>query len=339
MLGKIGKWFNKSVPDEVEVVVGEEDTVVEAVEEVVAVEEAGVDEGADAAGSTPAGEAGMPADETGTARRIQTGLLPKVFPPIPGAPPFDLHAFLEPGGGVGGDFYDFWLNEGDKLMLVVGDVSGRGIQAAMFMALCRTYLRAFSRASAEPAKLLRSLNDEISRHNEKRLFMTLVCVAVHLPTGLVEYANAGRNLLTVHRTDGTAQTLPLSDDLPAGFVPGAAFAAGGTQLRPGDSLFMCTDGLHQAIAANRPGDAAAIELFSRAATANDCRAATGQIRTEALERAGAAGLSDDIAVLAYRQLERGIPIPTPGGRSSPLEGDGAMPSLAGLGADPTLSTR
>ena len=274
------------------------------------------------------------AGELRAAQKIQMGLVPKTFPPIPGCLPFDLYAILEPAREIGGDFYDFWLNGRENLMLVVGDVSGKGIPAALFMAVCRTYLRAFSRSIREPAKLLEYLNNEVSRHNESCMFVTLLCAVIHIPTGTITYANAGHNPPFIRKADGAVSMLDMADDMPVGFMNGVHFATKTLRLETGDSLFFYTDGMPEAFNDRGEilGDDVSLELFRSASTGGSCRTAIGQLRAEVSEFANGAEQSDDITLMMYKQLEQTGEISLSAERdlSGALEGESGMMSLSGL---------
>lgn len=282
-------------------------------------------------------EMALLAGELRAAQKIQMSLVPKTFPPIAGCLPFDLFALLEPAQEIGGDFYDFWLNGRDNLVLVIGDVSGKGIPAALFMAVCRTYLRAFSRSLGEPAKLLEYLNNEVSRHNESCMFVTLICAVVHIPTGEVTYANAGHNPPFLRKKNGSVSMLELADDMPVGFMNGVQFSTRTLKLETGDSLLLYTDGMPEAFNRRREmlGEDASLELFKSASSGGSCRTAIGQLRAEVSEFADGAEQSDDITLMMYGQLEQsgGVNLSTGRDRAGALEGDSGMYSLSSLGTN------
>lgn len=274
--------------------------------------------------------------ELRAAQKIQMSLAPKTFPPVPGCLPFDLYAILEPAREIGGDFYDFWLNGRENLVMAVGDVSGKGIPAALFMAVCRTYLRAFSRSVGDPAKLVEYLNNEVSRHNESCMFVTLVCAVVHIPTGKVTYANAGHNPPFVRRADGKAEMLALAGDAPVGFMNGVEFETRSLTLGSGDSMLFYTDGMPEAFNTKREmlGNQAALALFADAARGGSCRTAVGQIRAEISEFAGGADPSDDLTLMMYGQLRQDMTgaRPSDGDMSDALKGETSIFSLDRTGS-------
>lgn len=280
------------------------------------------------------------AGELQAAKKIQMGLVPKTFPPIPGCRPFDLYALLESAKEIGGDFYDFWLNGRERLVLVVGDVSGKGIPAALFMAICRTYLRAFSRAISEPAKLVQYLNDEVSRHNDACMFVTLLCAVVNIPTGEVEYANAGHNPIFLNRADGETIALEASDNMVVGIMPGMEFKTQKLVLAPGDSLLLYTDGMPEAFNPDGAmlGEERSLEMFREAAGGGSCRSVVAQLRAEIAEFADGADQSDDITLLMYRQADQSAgmdlsaSLNAAADPSDMLAGDTAMISFSGINA-------
>ncbi len=299
---------------------------------------------ASASTSTPtpppqtADEGTLLSGELRAAQKIQMGLVPKTFPPIPGCLPFDLYAVLEPAREIGGDFYDFWLNGSENLVMVIGDVSGKGIPAALFMAVCRTYLRAFSRSVAEPARLLEYLNNEVSRHNESCMFVTLVCAVVHIPTGVVTYANAGHNPPFLRRADGTVETLPIASNAPVGFMNGVEFSTRSLKLAGGDSLLFYTDGMPEAFSPEgKPlGGDAALSLFADAARGGSCRTAIGQMQAEIEEFSGGADPSDDLTLMMYGQLRQDAAhgMRSGGDMSDALKGETSIFTLSNLNRSP-----
>lgn len=279
-------------------------------------------------------EKALLAGELRAAQKIQMGLVPKTFPPIPGCLPFDLYAILEPAREIGGDFYDYWLNGRENLMLVIGDVSGKGIPAALFMAVCRTYLRAFSRSVKEPAKLVEYLNNEVSRHNETCMFVTLICAMVHIPTGTVTYANAGHNPPFLRKRDGTVSMLKVAEDMPVGFMHGTEFGTRTLKLDVGESLLFYTDGMPEAFTVDGEmlGEEQSLALFKASSAGGGCRTTIGQLRAEVSEFTAGAEQSDDITLLMYGQLEQKGAFDLTAGRDevSDLEGDSAVFSLSNI---------
>ncbi len=243
--------------------------------------------------------------ELSAAREIQMRLVPSTFPPIPGCPPFDLYAMLDPAREIGGDFYDFWLIGGRRLAVVVGDVSGKGVPAALFMAMTRTYLRAFSRYIHTPAELVERLNREVSRHNPGCMFVTIFCGMIDLPTGRVEYSNAGHNPPYRKVPGQPPKVLEMAVGPPVGFAPEFKYDTGTFTLEAGETLLLYTDGVTESMdpGGGMLGEEEAVSIFSEACDANfQCRNIVMQLRSQLAEFSRGADQYDDITILAYRQL-------------------------------------
>ncbi|HOU32672.1 MAG TPA: SpoIIE family protein phosphatase [Synergistaceae bacterium] len=186
------------------------------------------------------------ASELDIARSIQMSLVPRTFPPFPDRRDFDLFALLEPAREVGGDFYDFFKVDEHHLLLTIGDVSGKGVPAALFMAVTRSFVRAFAGSVSGPGALLAAVNDEIVEGNDACMFVTLFCALVDLRDGSFRYANGGHN--TPWRVGGgTTRPLPAVAGTLVGFARGKAFEEGSGRLAPGEALFLYTDGVTEAL--------------------------------------------------------------------------------------------
>ena len=131
--------------------------------------------------------------ELRVAHDIQMGILPKIFPPFPHRPEFDLHAMLEPAKAVGGDFYDFLLFDDEELYFIIGDVSGKGVPASLFMAVTLTLFRSSVGRGISPGALLTKLNRDLCVDNASSLFVTVFCARLEVGTGSLVFANAGHN--------------------------------------------------------------------------------------------------------------------------------------------------
>lgn len=182
------------------------------------------------------------------ARSIQMELVPKTFPPFPHRKDFSLFATMVPAREVGGDFYDFMMTSEEDLWIVIGDVSGKGIPAAMFMAVTRTFLRAFVQEETSPGKVLRRVNDELARNNDANMFVTLFCGVLHLPTGQFRWASGGHNLPFLMQGAGAVVFLPQSKGTVLGAMEGMEYEERLLQIQSGDTLFLYTDGVTEAMA-------------------------------------------------------------------------------------------
>ena len=235
------------------------------------------------------------------AQRIQMELVPKTFPPFPDRDDFELYAMMTPAREVGGDFYDFMMPDPDHLWIVIGDVSGKGIAAALFMAVTRTFLRAFFHEEKSPGKVLYRVNNELSRNNEASMFVTLFCGVLHLPSGQFRWANAGHNLPLLLTADGAASFLPKTRGVVAGAMEDIQFTEAEMTLAAGDSLYLYTDGVNEAMNAADQlfGNDRMQDALVRYGQAG-CVAMVDGISHELTAFVDGAEQSDDITMLALR---------------------------------------
>ena len=138
------------------------------------------------------------------AHEIQMSMVPKIFPPFPERSEFDIFATLVPAKEVGGDLYDFFFIDDDHLCFAVGDVSGKGVPASLFMAVTKTLFRATAGNGGTPGEILARLNTDICRDNESCMFVTFFCAILNIRTGQVDYGNGGHNLPYYLHRDGVS---------------------------------------------------------------------------------------------------------------------------------------
>jgi sigma-B regulation protein RsbU (phosphoserine phosphatase) len=185
--------------------------------------------------------------ELGIAHEIQMSLLPRLPVPFPGKGRLDLYAIMEPAKEVGGDFFDFfWLDE-QRLCLVIADVSGKGVPAALFMAVSKTLLKALASQEAGPAAMLTRLNNQLATDNEQSMFVTLFCAVIDTGSGLMTYANAGHNPPLLLPQEGRPAFLSSKRQLVIGAMEDYAYQEESHLLRPGDLLLLYTDGVTEAM--------------------------------------------------------------------------------------------
>ncbi|MGL6193404.1 MAG: SpoIIE family protein phosphatase [Thermoguttaceae bacterium] len=187
----------------------------------------------------------MVENELQVARRIQTSLLPHVFPAFPERKEFDLFALNEPAKYMAGDFYDFFLIDEKRLAIVIADVSGKGVPAAMFMAVTRTAIRNFTTLNAEPQKVITKLNDALVADNTDLMFVTLFYGHYNIETGELTYVNAGHNPPYIVRDNGNTETLEATGALVAVF-PEVEFGQRKITVNINDVLVLFTDGVTEA---------------------------------------------------------------------------------------------
>jgi sigma-B regulation protein RsbU (phosphoserine phosphatase) len=184
--------------------------------------------------------------ELQVARQIQTSLMPMTRPPFPDRTEFALDAHTEPAKIMAGDFFDFWFVDHDVLALVVADVSGKGVPAAMFMAVARTILRSFSVPDQSPAQVLATANRIMTADSHEEMFVTVFYAHYHVRTGALSFVNAGHNPPYIVRATGEVASLGPSTGPIVGVWDGAEFEDGRASLSPGDSLIAFTDGVTEA---------------------------------------------------------------------------------------------
>ncbi|MDR1980640.1 MAG: SpoIIE family protein phosphatase [Tannerellaceae bacterium] len=181
------------------------------------------------------------------AKEIQETILPKKFPPFPCLPTFDIYASMNAADYVGGDFYDFFLIDGDRLGFVVADVSGKGIPAAIFMAISRTVIRAIALAGNSASQCMKRSNQILCQESVNEMFVTAFYGIMNIQSGTITYCNAGHNPPVLIRKNEEVSFLPLTNDMILGAFHDTEFHEKEVALRPGDSLFLYTDGVTEAM--------------------------------------------------------------------------------------------
>jgi sigma-B regulation protein RsbU (phosphoserine phosphatase) len=185
--------------------------------------------------------------ELEVASRLQQSILPKRFPTTPN---FEIYANMRPAKEVGGDFYDFFEISPTRVGLVIADVSGKGIAAALFMAVSHTLLRASALAGLNPGDCLARVNDLLAADNDATMFVTVFYGVLDVTTGEILYANGGHNPPCVVGAAGTAPPLEGTGGMALGVFQGAAFGEKRFVLAPGDAVFLYTDGVTEAFNAD-----------------------------------------------------------------------------------------
>src|SRR5215475_7695322 len=234
------------------------------------------------------------------AHDIQMSMLPKIFPPFPEHREFDIFATIAPVKEVGGDLYDFFFIDDDHLCFAIGDVSGKGVPASLFMAVTKTLFRATARTCSTPGEILARLNTEICRDNEPCMFMTLFCGVLNIRTGQVDYSNGGHNLPYYLHHDGVS---PLKNAVGGalGLVEQSPYASGRMVLAPGEALLLYTDGVTEAMnLSNTLYSDQRLEQFLETNRGSAPRQIIGDLVSDVRHFAGEAPQSDDITVLALR---------------------------------------
>lgn len=189
--------------------------------------------------------------ELEVASGIQQSLVPRTFPPFPERPEFEIHAGMTPAKEVGGDFFDFFLIDEENLGFVIGDVSGKGVPAALFMAVSRTLFKATARDSLRPEQCIEQVNRILALDSPSHMFVTGFYGIFNTRTGVVSYCNAGHNPPYIMRRDGRVEPTEMTGGLVLGMRPRTVYRSKQIQLDPGDALFLYTDGVTEAMDAER----------------------------------------------------------------------------------------
>ena len=180
------------------------------------------------------------------AHDMQLSLLPKTFPPFPDISEFDIHAVLEPAREVGGDFYDFFFLDNTRLCVVIGDVVGKGVPAALMMAVVKTLINAYSLETKSPKLILDKVNKEFARDNDAGVFVTLFIGILNIKTGHFLYSNGGHNLPLLIKKDKDPVFFGYTDSTVVGLYDDTEYENAGVTLSSGDMLCMYTDGVTEA---------------------------------------------------------------------------------------------
>ncbi len=184
--------------------------------------------------------------ELAVAREIQTSLLPHAFPPFPDRREFDLYGMNVPAKAVAGDFFDFFMLDDDRLAFLIADVSGKGVPAALYMAMTRTMIREHAAAGAAPADVLTRTNHLLAADNDRCMFVTLFFGHYHTRTGQMIFTNAGHNPPCVSAAGGAVRLLDNETDPILGIFPDQQYRQHETQLDVADQLVLYTDGVTEA---------------------------------------------------------------------------------------------
>ena len=180
------------------------------------------------------------------ATQIQTGMLPHVFPPFPDRKEIDLFASMDPAKEVGGDFYDYFLIDDDHLGLVIADVSGKGVPAALFMMASMIILQSVAMLGCSPAEILAKTNEAICSNNQAEMFVTVWIGILELSTGKLTCANAGHEYPALKQPEGGFALYKDKHGFVLGGMEGVKYKEYDLQLQPGSKLFLYTDGVPEA---------------------------------------------------------------------------------------------
>lgn len=245
------------------------------------------------------------------AHDIQMGILPMKFPPFPDRKEFEIFADIIPAKEVGGDFYDFFFIEDSndksmdsKLYFVIGDVSGKGVPASLFMALTKTLLKAKASSAIEPSQILTTVNRELCIDNDNCMFVTIFCGVLNIDTGEVEYSNGGHNPPYIVSQSKGVRVMDGKTGTALGVHDEAVYVTTKTRLEKEDGIYLFTDGVTEAMDINN-------NLYSEQRLENFLTDLNGcceteilveRSRTEVVKFTTGAEQSDDITIMAIKYL-------------------------------------
>lgn len=184
--------------------------------------------------------------ELNIATQIQASMLPCIFPAFPDRNEFDIYASMDPAKEVGGDFYDFFLIDEDHIALVMADVSGKGVPAALFMVIAKTLLKNTAQSGISPKEVLSQVNTQLCENNEAEMFVTVWLGIMQISTGHMVCANAGHEYPAIRRVGGQYELLHDKHGFVLAGMEGSRYREYEITLEKGDSLFVYTDGVPEA---------------------------------------------------------------------------------------------
>jgi sigma-B regulation protein RsbU (phosphoserine phosphatase) len=240
--------------------------------------------------------------EMSVAREIQMGLLPSDIASTTSGTELDVSAVIEPARQVGGDLFEVLRADDDTLVVVIGDVMGKGIPASLFMAVTMTLLRSLARQHRQPEEILRRLNDAIVVQNPRRLFVTMACLVFDLRSGRVTGASAGHNPLVLVPAAGEPREVFRSSGMVIGLMPARTYTSETLELASGDTIFLFTDGVGEAEnpAEEQLGDERVLACLSSCA-GRSSREGVQTLLTAVREFAAGALQNDDITIVAVHR--------------------------------------
>ncbi len=241
--------------------------------------------------------------ELAIAGDIQASLLPSEHPLFPGRDDFDLFFLMHPAKNVGGDFYDAFLVAPNKLFVAVGDVSGKGIAAALFMVQSITHLKTQALSGFPPDEILTRVNNSLCANNTAAMFVTLFCGILDTETGEFVYSNGGHNPPLTDALTGNFEFMPIPQGIVVGFMEDVQYSSASLRLKPGDAVFVYSDGVTEAEDRHKNlfSDEKLAELLADSGKLSP-RETIERVRNEIHRFSDGADQSDDITMLSIRYL-------------------------------------
>lgn len=252
------------------------------------------------------------ATELSVATTIQASMLPCIFPAFPNRTEFDIYADMHPAREVGGDFYDFFQTDDNHLWVVIADVSGKGIPAALFMVIAKTMLKNHAEFCGSPAQILRAVNERLCESNEADMFVTAFIGVLEVSNGCFTFSNAGHNYPLIYRKGEMYHWLKTAPDFVLAGMPGMGYQNYAVTLNAGDRLFFYTDGVTEALNEEDKlyGDERLIQILNQSISAEfTAEALIDYVKKDVDFYVGNAEQADDITMMALdygEHLEKGI---------------------------------
>lgn len=241
--------------------------------------------------------------ELSVATHIQASMLPCIFPAFPNRREFDIYATMTPAKEVGGDFYDFFLVDDDHLAVVIADVSGKGVPAALFMVIAKTLIKDHTQSGKPPEEVFTEVNRQLCEANDENLFVTAWMGVLEISTGKLVYVNAGHNPPVIGRKNGETEFLRSRPGFVLAGLDFTKYRAGSLELMPGDLLYLYTDGVTEAM--NTAQELYGEERLKRTLDANVSAAPEEifkAVKKDLDDFVADAPQFDDITMLAMRYL-------------------------------------
>lgn len=185
--------------------------------------------------------------ELNIASNIQRDMLPNIFPAFPEREDFDIYATMNPAKEVGGDFYDFFMVDSTHLGVVIADVSGKGVPAALFMVIAKTVIRNQAQTGVSLSEVFTNANDQLCENNGEGLFVTAFMGILDLKDGTFRFVNAGHNPPLIRDHSGAYQWMKMKPGFVLAGMDGMSYQQGELKMEPGDSIFLYTDGVTEAM--------------------------------------------------------------------------------------------
>ena len=239
--------------------------------------------------------------ELNVATSIQAGMLPALYPKFAGRDDFEVCAVMDPAKEVGGDFYDFFFIDPTHLAIVVADVSGKGVPAALFMVIAKTLIKNRTLLGGTPGEILTDVNSQLVESNESGLFVTAYLAILDLETGELLSANAGHEHPALRRADGSYELIVSRHNIALCAMDGIEYRTNSSTLAEGDSVFLYTDGVTEATDSETElfGDERLMSALNKNPAASPDEV-VNNVRQAINEFVGEAEQFDDITMLAFK---------------------------------------